>query len=279
MVRRCNICLTLMYILYLMMPPNLKNAARQYVGLFRRNLQVMKRRWPDFASADNVGTLRTLTEQFQLSIAMGDLCVLRDGWYVTHSGLLRLARRHRCRGIQVEPVPEFSDCASSRWAFKATVYKSASCRGFVGYGDANPTNTSPVVRGAEMRVAETRAVNRALRKAYGIGVCSVEELGTSPGNRPVRAERKGPCPAEPAHGNNGHHPLRKRLCSLIDEHQLDAVLVKRFAADYCGAPELRLATREKVEEFVCHLAESAATDRDSLLAQLNGYAEKQAGAA
>jgi hypothetical protein len=27
-----------------------------------------------------------------------------------------------------------------------------------------------------MRVAETRAVNRALRKAYGIGLCSVEEL-------------------------------------------------------------------------------------------------------
>lgn len=30
----------------------------------------------------------------------------------------------------------------------------------------------------EMRVAETRAVNRAPRKAYGIGLCSVEELGS-----------------------------------------------------------------------------------------------------
>ena len=29
-----------------------------------------------------------------------------------------------------------------------------------------------------MRVAETRAVNRALRKAYGIGICSVEEIGS-----------------------------------------------------------------------------------------------------
>jgi len=36
---------------------------------------------------------------------------------------------------------------------------------------------SPLVHGAEMRVAETRAVNRALRKAYGIGICSVEETG------------------------------------------------------------------------------------------------------
>ena len=32
-----------------------------------------------------------------------------------------------------------------------------------------------------MRVAETRAVNRALRKAYGIGICSVEEIGSFAG--------------------------------------------------------------------------------------------------
>jgi hypothetical protein len=50
----------------------------------------------------------------------------------------------------------------------------------VRYGDADPSNTSSVVRGAEMRVAETRAVNRAMRKADGIGLCSVEELGSHP---------------------------------------------------------------------------------------------------
>ncbi|MGO9347175.1 MAG: hypothetical protein ACLPZJ_12430, partial [Terriglobales bacterium] len=62
-------------------------------------------------------------------------------------------------------MPEFSDPSNQRWAFEATVYKSRACRGFVGYGDADPSNVSPLVRGAEMRVAETRAVNRALRKA------------------------------------------------------------------------------------------------------------------
>ncbi len=41
-----------------------------------------------------------------------------------------------------------------------------------------PLTSPQLVRGAEMRVAETRAVNRALRKAYGIGLCSVEELGS-----------------------------------------------------------------------------------------------------
>ena len=64
--------------------------------------------------------------------------------------------------------------------FRAEVFKSPACKGFVGYGDADPSNVSSLVHGAEMRVAETRAVNRALRKAYGIGICSVEEIGSLP---------------------------------------------------------------------------------------------------
>jgi len=43
-------------------------------------------------------------------------------WYVSHAGLLRLARRSHCAGISVEAVPELSDPAAFRWAFKATVY-------------------------------------------------------------------------------------------------------------------------------------------------------------
>jgi hypothetical protein len=50
------------------------------------------------------------------------------------------------------------------WVFKVTVYKSSSSKGFVGYGDADPTNPSPLACGAEMRVAETRAVNRDPRR-------------------------------------------------------------------------------------------------------------------
>ena len=72
-----------------------------------------------------------------------------------------------------------SDPTLDRWVFRATVYKTPRSAGFVGHGDANPSNVSTAVLGAEMRVAETRAVNRALRKAYGIGLCSIEELGFS----------------------------------------------------------------------------------------------------
>src|ERR1019366_4799925 len=109
-----------------------------------------------------------------------DIQLVDGRWYVTHAGLLRIAQRNRCSGMRTAVVKGLSDPTSSRWVFKATVYKSPQSRGFVGYGDADPSNVSSLVHGAEMRVAETRAVNRALRKAYGIGLCSVEELGWAP---------------------------------------------------------------------------------------------------
>ena len=107
---------------------------------------------------------------------------------MTHAGLMCLSLRNHCRGIDVRPVFSFCDAAAGRWAFKATVFKSRTCKGFVGYGDADPVNVSPLVHGAEMRVAETRAVNRALRKAYGIGICSVEEIGSFA--EPARSSRE-----------------------------------------------------------------------------------------
>lgn len=87
-------------------------------------------------------------------------------WCLFCQGLLRCAQRHRCSGIKTALAPRFSDPAANRWVFRAIVYGSNRLKSFVGYGDADPSNVSSMVRGAEMRVAETRAVNRALRKAY-----------------------------------------------------------------------------------------------------------------
>jgi hypothetical protein len=125
---------------------------------------------------------------------------------------------------------------------------------------------SSLVRGAEMRVAETRAVNRALRKAYGIGLCSVEEIGTIPNT----GEK---LPPQNANGNgNGAGPkVRDRLCQIIRQHKLDPELVKAYAVDFCGTKTLRDASREQVENFVLQLADWAEKDRNALLCQLNSY--------
>jgi len=164
--------------------------------------------------------------------------------------------------------------------FRAAVFKSRACRGFVGYGDADPSNVSPLVRGAEMRVAETRAVNRALRKAYGIGICSVEEIGSFAEPAPSSRESKK-LPPQPVNAYYGGPKVRDRLCQLIRQHRLDANLVKSYAVDFCGTKSLREATREQVEGFVAHLADWAVKDRNALLCQLNSYPRttKEEGAA
>ena len=234
--------------------------------LFRRNRRLARQRWGQAINHDLLETLKSFSREFFFSISSGDLLLLDNRWYVTHVGLIRLARRNRCVGILAEPAQEFCDPKEARWAFRATVYKSRTCRGFVGYGDADPSNVSSLVRGAEMRVAETRAVNRALRKAYGIGICSVEEIGTIP----TTGEK---FPPQNTNGNgNGTGPkVRDRLCQIIRQHRLDPELVKAYAVDFCGTKTLRDASREQVENFVQQLADWAEKDRNALVCQLNSY--------
>ena len=192
---------------------------------------------------------------------------------VTHSGLLQLASRKGCRGITTILQERVSDVGAGRWVFKATVYKSPGSKGFVGYGDADPSNVSLMVHGAEMRVAETRAVNRALRKAYGIGLCSVEELGSSSRNPGPGADRE-PSAKHASNGSNNDQPrLRDQLCLLIRQHNLDPTLVKAYAADFCGTPSLKEANRDLVQSFISHLTACAKENRDMLICRLNSYAQ------
>jgi hypothetical protein len=246
---------------------------------FRREVKLARSLWNELSQPSLLTLLETL-RRHHLSIASGDLLLIDGSWYITHAGLLKIAARKQCRGIHTQPVTEFCETSTRRYAFRATVYTSSECKGFVGHGDADPSNVSPLVHGAEMRVAETRAVNRALRKAYGIGICSIEEIGTFAGpGAPVQSSKK--TPPQPVNGNL--HPtgsrVRDRLCQLIRQHQLDPGLVKLFAVDFCGTKTLRDATRAQVENFVVHLADWAEKDRNALLCQLNSYMGRKEGAA
>jgi len=242
---------------------------------FRSNAEAARQLWGE-PSRTALRSLRELTAKHSLSVAAGDLQFLDGRWYVTHAGLLQLATRRGCRGISTMVQVKLSDSTACRWVFKAVVYKSGPSKGFVGYGDADPSNVSPMVRGAEMRVAETRAVNRALRKAYGIGLCSVEELGAF-SNQSRSASIPAPSNgSHPSNGSgNGQPRLRDQLCLLIRQYNLDPNLVKAYAADFCGTETLSGASRELVESFIAQLAKSAKENRAALLCKLNSYAHSQ----
>src|SRR5438445_10695679 len=242
------------------------------------NSRLAKTLWGSALNSIHFLTLKQMSMQFGFSIAMGDVLFLENNWYVTHTGLIQLARRSRCAGVCVETINEFCEPKAGRFCFRATVYKSRHCRGFVGYGDADPSNVSSLAHGAEMRVAETRAVNRALRKAYGIGICSIEEIGSlATRTQAQRQARK--FPPQPANGNYGGPKVRDRLCQIIRQHQLDPNLVKSYATDFCGVKTLREATRKQVENFVAHLADWAEKDRNALLSQLHSYLSAKGSAA
>ena len=249
-------------------------SARNFRRLLRENVRLAGG-GASFSSRA-IDVLATITKDFGFSFKAGELQIISGNWYVTHTGLLRLARRRKCRGIHVEAVDSLCDSAASRFVLRATVYPSKSSSGFVGYGDADPSNVSCLVHGAEMRVAETRAVNRALRKAYGIGICSVEEIGSR--RRTQASPEPKKLPPQPTNGN-GSRTVRDRLCQVIRQHQLDPNLVKSYATDFCGVKALRDATRDQVENFVKHLADWAEKDRNALLCQLNSYPAQEEGAA
>jgi hypothetical protein len=245
------------------------------MGIVRENISAAKRIYPGLTESQ-LTMLRNLTKTLNLSIRMGELLQINAKWYVSHSGLIRMAHRRRCRGIETHVVQEMTDTSAARWVFRATVQTSGAST-FVGYGDADPSNVSFLVHGAELRVAETRAVNRALRKAYGIGICSVEEIGSLAEPSVASPEPKKLSP-QPTNGN-GSRIVRDRLCQLIRQHQLDPNLVKSYATEFCGVKALRDATREQVENFVQHLADWAEKDRNALLCQLNSYPSQKEGVA
>jgi hypothetical protein len=247
--------------------------------LARRNVKLAKGKWFGELGQSHLQSLRSLTQNYGFAVALGDLILLDGKWYVTHAGLLRLASRGRCHAIQVQQVRDFCDPLAARWVFKASVYKSHNSKGFVGFGDADPSNVSAMVRGAEMRIAETRAVNRALRKAYGIGLCSVEELGAFSSSA---RSASTPSPSNGSHSSNGsgngQPRLRDQLCLLIRQHNLNSNQVKAYAAEFCGTEALSGASRELVESFISHLSTAAKENRDALVCKLNSYSQSQEAA-
>jgi hypothetical protein len=227
-----------------------------------------RKRWPNLPSSA-LQSLAHLIERHGFSIAAGDLSWIDRGWYVTHTGLLGLASRRSCAGIDVHAVTELCDPKLNRWIFCATVFPTRNSKGFSGYGDADPANVSDAMHGAELRIAETRAVNRALRKAYGVGLCSLEELGSFVPPPERKHVLRAPQPANGTQLEMVATPLlRDQLRQLIRQEQLESRGVKSYALKHLEVASFRDASREQVEGLLTHLRQRLFEDRAGFLADL-----------
>tara|TARA_R100000152_G_C6769083_1_gene194792 strand:- start:622 stop:1263 length:642 start_codon:yes stop_codon:yes gene_type:complete len=107
--------------------------------------------------------------------------------YILHTGLLKLAHEHGPVDISVDIVSYAG--VGGEAVTTATV---TGPRGtFTEVGDASPENTR--LRTATLRLAATRAVNRACRLYLGLGMTSLEEMppeGADAAPPPVKREYK-----------------------------------------------------------------------------------------
>lgn len=133
--------------------------------------------------------------------------VARKG-VISAKGLLHLAHRERLTKIRTHlvqgPTKENGDTA-------IVVVLVVTQRGtFTGLGDANPRNVNARIAPHFVRMAETRALARALRTALDVGAVAIEELeeefsfsetrpaAASNGRRdPGPRERSDPAPQGP----------------------------------------------------------------------------------
>ena len=103
--------------------------------------------------------------------------------YITHPGLLALGHQERVTKIKTVIIK----CEKEECVVKAKVQGP---RGkYTGLGDASPENVPKMLKHALLRMAETRAINRALRFYLGIGLTSLDEL---PDQRSEQNEKTNP---------------------------------------------------------------------------------------
>src|SRR6202008_2635989 len=60
-------------------------------------------------------SLANLVRRFGISVSLGDVQYIDGRWYITHSGLLRIAHRRGCSGLRINLLSKFCDPANSRW--------------------------------------------------------------------------------------------------------------------------------------------------------------------
>jgi hypothetical protein len=71
---------------------------RNVLALLRAESRLATTFWGPLSRSSKV-VLKTLIEN-HLSVSLGDLAMIDGRWYVTHTGLLRFAKRRGCFGIR-----------------------------------------------------------------------------------------------------------------------------------------------------------------------------------
>jgi len=174
---------------------------------------------------------------------------------IAYKGLLSVAHDEGLKSVKTELAQVPSEENGRTAIVRATVRTRRGV--FTGIGDANPGNVNRRIVPHLIRMAETRAVARALRVAVNIGEVAIEELGDDfaiePGSaRPPNAPDGEQPPARRDNGSNGGNgkrapePYRGR-----DDRPTEA------------APDDRRAMSDMQKKYLFRLAYDLGATRDT----------------
>jgi hypothetical protein len=155
-----------------------------------------------------VAEVREVPEQFTTDF--------QGNTYVLFDGLLALAHEDGLKEMDTEILMGPSEKNNHSWIMKAKVVTEKGT--FWAIGDANAENVNRNIGRHIIRMAETRATARALRKAVNVGMTSIEELVTEePEPRSQGRQQSG---GAQRGGAKGSTPRSKDLISKADAGRL-----------------------------------------------------------
>lgn len=153
--------------------------------------------------------------------------------YVTHEELVQEAtEKHGLQRVQSELV--HVDYEARLAVFRATVVVKHGT--FEAFGDASPENVSRNIAPHWLRMAETRAVSRALRLATGRGTAAEEldSYGSKPSQEWPKVETKTPPPRDT--GRDSAHDEswekdRRGFCGWLSREGMDYPTLARWTEE------------------------------------------------
>ena len=185
----------------------------------------------------------------------GTVVNLKGKNYPTHPGLLALAHANGLDRICTELLKSEPDGA----IVKATANGNRGT--YEAHGDASPKNVSKNIATALIRMAETRAIGRALRYYLGIGATTYEELppeafqgGPRPKPRPKPKQKPEQKPEKIGKPDAGAF-IREMLKKSITEKQLLAIV------DRCwGFPSVEHLDRDMLDRLYRKIMDGPSED-------------------
>lgn len=192
---------------------------------------------------------------------------IKEGWiiddrgrkFIRFGGLLHLAHEKGLATQKTEPI--LLDHENKFYIYKATV-TTADGGHFEATGDASPRNTSRMMHDNLIRMAETRALCRALRFLTGTGLTSYEELPgeaekTSP-ETPTKTTRKKKPPLMVGRAVDPGNSKKKSIFDPMKYRRIvDLLRINTIADDPLAAmdelnfsPSWRTWTKNKCDKFV-----------------------------